>query len=291
MSIPFMKLTLLMAASVSQSPMVESIDLLGLLLGDKQVLSDVIGNLPRLKFLTISDTFFPFHLGQGQNRGDQDQLFAVPIGDRLNHLSLESDYGLVFIQKVVPINMRHLSITGQLLVEFDFSFPQFVFFSYEFGISLEQSVTSIIRRLQASPLLASFTLKPCQFPAGQVESECIDEFKSLLENSKSLRFIDFSPGQVRNNLSSTETLTINLNSLPCHPRTFMMEVHNQPVQIIVPPLTQRQSPPPDESNNIFIYQMPEPGSRRAPSYFYFEGDMLHSYVALRGIQPLSAEVE
>ena len=281
-----------LAAFLSQSPMLESIDLLGHLPGHKQVLTPVIANLPHLEFLTIRDPIHEY----------RDQPLTVLIGEKLNYLSLFPDSSLVLIQKVALNNMRHLSMTGELSVEFDFSFPQLVFFSFEFDISPGQSLAWIIRRLQASPLLTSFTFtrqsKGYFHHDYQPESECVDAFKSLLENSRSLRFIDFTPGEVYHNSSSTERLTINLNSLSFHPRTLMMQVHDRPVQIIAPPLIQEQRLTDVVSRimfhmdvSIFIFRMPEPGSRRAPSYFYFEGNMLHSFVPPSEIQPLSAKAE
>ena len=107
--------------------MIESIDLSGQMLGDMRVLSDVIENLPHLKFLTICASLLPSYFVLGPNQEDRDQPLTVPIGDKLNHLSLDSHSSLLFVQKVAPINMRHLRISGQLLVEFDLSFPQLLF--------------------------------------------------------------------------------------------------------------------------------------------------------------------
>ena len=267
-----------LAAFLSQSPKVESIDLFGHLLGDKQVLTLVIANLSHLKFLTIRRPLFS-HFAPEINQEHENQPLTVPISDKLDQLSLVSNPGAsILIQSVTTNNIRHLNMSGWPSVEFNFSFPKLVFFSLELKFSGRESIAWIIRCLQASPFLASFTFKSFHERAGQVESECVDEFRSLLENSRSLRFIDFSPGEAHNSFWS-ETLTINLNSLHCNLQAFRMVVHNRPIQIILPSRLRKRNLARFRAEKKCVFQMPQPGSRRGPSLFFLRGDMLHFSVA------------
>ena len=281
-----------LAAFLSRSPKIESIKLRGELLGDKQVLSPVIENLPCLKFITIYNIplISPPGMGEeflhGLHRFEeyQDQPLTVPISDKLNRLYLSSHYSAsILTQKVAMNNIRCLNISGWLSVEFDFSFPKLVSFQFKFSKGL--NTAWIIRRLQASPFLASFTFT--RLMGLPVESACVDELKSLLETCKLLRFIDFSPDEVDHDTSSTETLTINLNCLACSPQAFKMVVRNRPIEIILPRLIQAENLFDDER---LSFEMPEPGSRE-PSLFRFEGDMLH-FSGLPGeVQPPLAKAE